>query len=164
MTPVPLASVPVRQLNLHAGSVCRLGGDGKSAKMLRHWTCQMKWGKTLPPAQGQCPSHQHLILHPSSPIIQGACKYKKKKIVGHEFLKNMIVNTKERKITRKKERKEKDNYILTAKRMLMEPTGCCAASDSSLSTFCHLNCMHQGYEAGQDLLSVKLSLNDQSLV
>ena len=153
MTPVPLASVPVRQLNLHAGSVCWLGGDGRSAKMLRHWTCQMKWGKTLPSAQGQCPSHQHLILHPSSPFIQGAVNTKKYCWEWISTTKNMIVNTKERKITRKKVRKEKDNYILTAKRMLMEPTGCCAASDSSLSTFCHLNCMHQGYEAGQDLLS-----------
>ena len=45
--------------------------------------------------------------------------------------------------------------------MLIAPTGCCAASDSSLSTFCRLNCTRGTRQAKTSLKrSFNLSLND----
>ena len=52
------ASKHASQATKFAAGSAQTGGDGGSTKMLRHWTCKRRGGKTIPPAEG----HQHLLL------------------------------------------------------------------------------------------------------
>ena len=83
MTPVQLACVLVRQLNLQLGQR-RLEGEGGSIKMRQHWICQMKWGKTTPPVlKDKNPQHltySTLFSYYYPPVLgPGGCKNKNKR-------------------------------------------------------------------------------------
>ena len=69
-----------------AGGSAQAGRRWRKCKNAPHWICQMKWRKTIPPAEGQSPSHQHLIQYlpffSYYPYVLGTGDCKKKSFIN----------------------------------------------------------------------------------